>query len=428
MSNINKKIVYCKHCGQELENGVCVCGADFNNEKRVDVKKIKCDTCKKLVDIDSKYCPYCGVPVGTDVYNEELKRELRGDFAEDVLSYMKKGGQNNTSNDEILTPGLKKFIVVGIAVLLLLFVVKGIMFIKENTIKQQELLEKDANKTSETVESKTEEKTEKQIKEQPIISIRDNWIRKDGYFYCLNDDKNLIIDDWVEEKDKDGNIIYYYFDMDGKLVVNSWINDKYYVGEDGIMYADKMTPDGIYVDKDGEINKEKSIKELTEHTEMKVYYEAPDLNSNEKPTNHLSSSSASLKGIDTETSRELYIKEIKKVYEMVIVDSKKYKITYYFPVIDGVKEKEVTNINELILEIFPNKFKKVLTNIKDEQGKVPKTIVLNEIEQTQLNSNRFIFIVSGRLSSRSGPVENKKFRFIYDRKSKTLDMLDISKN
>lgn len=436
MSKVNKKMIYCKHCGLELENGICTCGANFNEEKNQDVKKIKCDTCKKEIDNDSKFCPYCGVPVGTEVYNEELKRELRGDFEKDVLAYMKNNKQNeeNGAKKEVFTPGMKKIIILGVFVLLLLFVVKGIMLIKNNIKKQQEqqrkqqyqkeLLEDIADTADIVAETKTYYNAKEE--EQKTIPIRDNWIRKNGYFYCLDNNGNPIIDDWVEEKDSKGKKVYYYFDIDGRLVVNSWIDDKYYVGDDGILYKDKMTPDGVYVDENGEIVKEKSKAVPVELEETKIYYELPQEGAKEKAVNQSSSSSGSLKGVDPNKNYELYIKEIRKIKESHYDDDKKYNITYYYPIIDGGNEEEVNTVNESVLDMFNVKFKDLLLDMKDEKNETPKSIILNIVEQRQVNSDRFIFIVSGKLAPQSGIGEKKTFRFVYDRKAKTIDMLDIS--
>lgn len=61
---------------------------------------------------------------------------------------------------------------------------------------------------------------------------------------------------------------WYYYDHLGYIVKNSWI-DNYYVGADGAMLVDTMTPDGYYVDKDGlwvepELAELASIKDLME--------------------------------------------------------------------------------------------------------------------------------------------------------------------
>lgn len=43
---------------------------------------------------------------------------------------------------------------------------------------------------------------------------------------------------------------WYYFNKSGYVVKSTWIGD-YYLGEDGVMYEDRKTPDGYYVNKNG---------------------------------------------------------------------------------------------------------------------------------------------------------------------------------
>lgn len=54
-----------------------------------------------------------------------------------------------------------------------------------------------------------------------------------------------VLDGWVEENGE-----YYYYE-NGEKTVNQWIDDTYYVGEDGIMLKDTITPDGYMVDENG---------------------------------------------------------------------------------------------------------------------------------------------------------------------------------
>ena len=81
------KQIYCKYCGLELEKNSCKCEdfLDTNKLDKIIIQKIKCDTCGKEIDIDSNFCPYCGMAINVDGNNKELQKELRGEYAEDVL-------------------------------------------------------------------------------------------------------------------------------------------------------------------------------------------------------------------------------------------------------------------------------------------------------------------------------------------------------
>ena len=54
------------------------------------------------------------------------------------------------------------------------------------------------------------------------------------------------ISGWIE---KDG--YWYYYDLNESMYKNMWIDNKYYVGADGIMLANTITPDGYYVSSTG---------------------------------------------------------------------------------------------------------------------------------------------------------------------------------
>lgn len=74
------------------------------------------------------------------------------------------------------------------------------------------------------------------------------WLKnKTGWRY-RNADSSNTVSNWQNINDK-----WYYFNESGYMVTG-WINWKtkwYYCGVDGAMYANTITPDGYYVDKDG---------------------------------------------------------------------------------------------------------------------------------------------------------------------------------
>ena len=95
------------------------------------------------------------------------------------------------------------------------------------------------------------------------------------------------------------------------------------------------------------------------------------------------------------------------------------------PIIEGADEREVKRINEEIEETFL-KFKDELINMANRNRDLPKSIVFNVIEQRGLTSNRMNILSHGKLTPRKGLTEKKKYRFIYDRKSKKVMMQDIT--
>lgn len=67
-------------------------------------------------------------------------------------------------------------------------------------------------------------------------------IGNDQYYF---DGNGVMQTGWV---DLDGQ--RYFFDSDGKMMKSAWIDESYYVGDDGVMLRD-TTIDGVYVDQNG---------------------------------------------------------------------------------------------------------------------------------------------------------------------------------
>lgn len=419
------KEVYCKYCGLELEKGRCNCDDFLLSQKNIKVyeSKIHCDTCEKEIDADANYCPYCGLPIYVDGDKETLQKELRGEFADDVL--IKLGVKRDLTLkqriDEKISKPIQLVIAVLFTILLVLFIIKLVSPIIDRYKKKEEESVATISETIEIIEEISEETV------QPLLELKnDRWVRQDGFFYCFNDEGDPVVDEWITETDEDGNEKKYYFDIEGKLVVNSWIDGEYYVGSDGAMLVDADTPDGARVDKDGKVIIRNEIDKAIVEKETQVYYEAP--NSKETvASNQKSANSGIMKGVDPAKQYEIYMQDIKMVRDSVEKGNLKCNITYYYPIVVAVKEKEQTNANKAIEEIFEVRFRELLrSRMSQWPGELPKSITLNTVDQRQVNSNRYMFIVSGKIIPRKGLSEKVKYRFTYDRKSKDVKFLEIS--
>ena len=76
-------------------------------------------------------------------------------------------------------------------------------------------------------------------------TFHQGWIKKgDLWYYMLSD--GFYAKQW---KQIDGD--WYYFDEYGQMAANKWIAGEYYVGADGRMLHDTITPDGYKVGSDG---------------------------------------------------------------------------------------------------------------------------------------------------------------------------------
>lgn len=91
----------------------------------------------------------------------------------------------------------------------------------------------------------------------PVIG----WLMVDDTSYLFREDGTMVTG-WYA---MDGH--QYYFDKDGALLTNQWVDNKY-VGEDGYSLKDTFTPDGGYVDHNGNrdttVSLERSIEGLSE--------------------------------------------------------------------------------------------------------------------------------------------------------------------
>ena len=83
------------------------------------------------------------------------------------------------------------------------------------------------------------------------------WERIKDYWYYFNTSGHMIENAWEMIGDK-----WYYFDNKGHMLSNQWVGD-YYVGRDGYMLKNTITPDNYVVGSDGKWDKRFS-RELAE--------------------------------------------------------------------------------------------------------------------------------------------------------------------
>ena len=421
---------YCKYCGLELENGLCTCkeftkanSKPTSKTKNENTKTIKCDTCKRVIDEDSRFCPYCGIPLFVNGNNKELQKELQGKYAKDVLAEYSKNGK-------------KKF-KISLATILsstfVIFIMAGIIFgyFLYPMIRSELAKKKLAQNVMESVEGfetyeniPTFESSEKE-REQQVIELTDTWVRQDGFFYCFDKNGDPVVDDWVTEVDEDGNEQKYYFDIDGKLVVNSWIDGEFYVGSDGAMLRDQETPDGAYVDEDGHVLL-KGGAEVAVTQETYVYYEGPNSSETIAPSNQKSNISGEIKGVHSDRTYPLYVKKLIMMKDTLTKGDLKCNITYYRPVIDGADEREVNLANSLFEESCNTEYKNLIKGLASLYPQLPKSIVFNTIEQRNVTTQRMTIIAHGKIIPRTGLSEKYKIRFTFDRKQRKLMVINIT--
>ena len=95
------------------------------------------------------------------------------------------------------------------------------------------------------------------------------WERIKDYWYYFNTSGHMTENAWKMIGDK-----WYYFDNKGHMLLNQWVGD-YYVGKDGDMLKNTVTPDNYVVGSDGKWDKRFS-RELAE--KAKTRFNAQYLN------------------------------------------------------------------------------------------------------------------------------------------------------
>ena len=66
----------------------------------------------------------------------------------------------------------------------------------------------------------------------------DTWLEIDNHWYFF-DKKGYMQTGWVTSERKQ-----YFCDLSGRLITDQWIGGLYYVGSDGAMLTNTITPDG----------------------------------------------------------------------------------------------------------------------------------------------------------------------------------------
>lgn len=424
------KKIYCKYCGLELENGKCSCKSFAKESVSTNLTKgVKiCDTCKKAVDKDSVYCPYCGLPLNINGNIQSLQDELAGKNAKDVMKVYF-GEKKNIikkvrSNFSDRTWALTIVLVVLLSIFSIMYFVMPYINKSSNNTEMSEYLKNDESVESIISNTYDIENSSREDTIQPIINKKEGWVMNDGFYYSFDENGDPVVDDWVLAKDENGNEEYYYFDIDGKLVVNSWIDGEYYVGADGVMLRDQATPDGAYVDENGKVvvNDTEGVR-VTKET--KVYYESPYSTETKAASTQRSQNSGDIKGVDPEKTYQIYVKSINQRRDKVAKGEDKCNITYYVPTVDGVDEREIERMNEALKEAFTGEFMEKLKDRIRSVGELPKSVTFNTVEQRNVTNQRIVLIIHGTVVPRKGLKEKIKYRFVYDRKSRQLMITEI---
>lgn len=105
-----------------------------------------------------------------------------------------------------------------------------------------------------------------------FVSLAGQWQQNSTGWWYQEDNNSYPVNSW---KELDGK--WYYFNQDGYMVSNTWIGN-YYLGSDGAMLTNTITPDGYKVGADGAWIQDTSLP-VTEYANLINNYKEYEVNS-----------------------------------------------------------------------------------------------------------------------------------------------------
>lgn len=236
--------MFCKNCGKQIPNNskfctYCGCNVAKKETLQDDVgikKQENINFLKDEVKVENPKIEDDKIAIQENVSNKFDSKQSKNKV---VINGENKNGEdlitkveNNSSNKKID----KKWIV--IASVLVVASIAVFCFFKYNnsdTNLEQNLVnaEYESTKAGEWVGNSY-------YRDGKLVT--DEWV--DGYYVDSTGE-------YVRNKWQEINGDWYYFDENGKKLVNTWVDNEYYVNANGIMLKNTTTPDGYFVDSDG---------------------------------------------------------------------------------------------------------------------------------------------------------------------------------
>lgn len=84
------------------------------------------------------------------------------------------------------------------------------------------------------------------------------WQQEGSNWKYLKDNGSFATTEWVQDNAK-----WYYFNEQSIMLTNQWINGQCYVGADGAMLTNTVTPDGYAVGADGKWSGQTAVSSAT---------------------------------------------------------------------------------------------------------------------------------------------------------------------
>lgn len=375
---MNKKR-YCKYCGRELELGRCTCDEYIlAQNKKDDSSKnakgnlyVQCDSCKKTIDVDSVYCPYCGLPVQVDGNIVSLQKELRGENEKDVIEIYE---SEIKPKDKLLFP--MSFVVTIAITTLLIGVLFGYTILPgiRTAIFNYNL--RHAEESVESIEG------EEVFAESEII---------------------------------EGDVVGEETEEESRAMDEKNIEDE----ENDVSESEEETEEETD-------EADETVKETKESKGVVVKEDPNDSlkGENESILNNGGSEESIVKitGVEVGKTYDLYIKKALRMNVEVAKGADVCPIVYYIPVIEGADQTVVDNANIAFLNAFNIDFITQVKNYILTLEDFPQAVTFTNISQRTANSSKFRIIMEGRITPRNAITSKIKYTIIYDKKNNTVQV------
>ncbi len=188
-----------------------------------------CPKCKCHIEQeDARFCGNCGTLLRRDTYSEEPQKSRQGEVHLAGQSQKRKTQKKQSSQAVILLAG-------GVAAAL---AAAAIIFFVIYFLNQ-----KGADSNGESAAEETE----------VLHDSGDQSAGKETSSSAPSETEAPIVSGWQQEGEK-----WYYYDEQGTMLTDTWV-ENYYVGADGVMMTNALTPDGYWLGEDGLASEDRRI-------------------------------------------------------------------------------------------------------------------------------------------------------------------------
>lgn len=188
-----------------------------------------CPKCKCHIEQeDARFCGNCGTLLRRDTYSEEPQKSGQGEVHLAGQSQKRKTQKKQSSQAVILLAG-------GVAAAL---AAAAIIFFVIYFLNQ-----KGADSNGESAAEETE----------VLHDSGDQSAGKETSSSAPSETEAPIVSGWQQEGEK-----WYYYDEQGTMLTDTWV-ENYYVGADGVMMTNALTPDGYWLGEDGLASEDRRI-------------------------------------------------------------------------------------------------------------------------------------------------------------------------